>query len=452
MVVLGSMLVSVLVNVAGLSDEHCTSSGCREARALLPWLVTLGTLLVVLVLARMFGPVFASPAVSSWLLSTPADRGALLRPRVWSAATIAALVTGFLAAAATTLGGFGAPAIAAYSVLAAVLAVLMVALAVLGQGGRGRAVQFLVWALAAVLWSVLVLLSVGRAPLLDAPDEASGPVLAVGAGLVIATGCLVVMALRSTGRLHRRDIAAGGNLAPGLSGALASLDLALMYDVLLGHRWRGKGSVPSRRGGPAGASALVRKDLVRLARSPQWLVLVAASVVLPYAVGVAGGERVAFLAAALVGFLTGLPLLSALRVLVRSPSVLRHFPFPVARARQATLVVPAIVLLLHGIAITPLLHRVLELNWSAALVCAIASGLASLAASTRWVTGKPPDFGRPLVSSPAGGVPTNLYGSALRGFDILLLTTLPVLLVPSGAAALVSIGISLVVLVVLADS
>src|SRR5690606_9711264 len=63
--VLGSMLISVLVNGATLSDELCTSAGCREGRSLMPYLVAAGALLVVLVLARMFGPVFASPAVSA---------------------------------------------------------------------------------------------------------------------------------------------------------------------------------------------------------------------------------------------------------------------------------------------------------------------------------------------------------------------------------------------------
>src|SRR3546814_14457164 len=101
---LGAMLVSVLVNVASLSDELCTSAGCREGRSLLPWLVATGSLVLVLTLSRMFGPVFASPAVSSWLLSTPAARGALLRPRIWRPALHAPLVTGLLAPPAATPG------------------------------------------------------------------------------------------------------------------------------------------------------------------------------------------------------------------------------------------------------------------------------------------------------------------------------------------------------------
>lgn len=120
-----------------------------------------------------------------------------------------------------------------------------------------------------------------------------------------------------------------------------------------------------------------------------------------------------------------------------------------ARARQATLVVPLVALVGHGLAVVPALHGALDLTWSEATLCGIASGFASLAAATRWVTGRPPDFGRPLVSSPAGGIPTNLYGSVMRGFDVLLLACAPVLPVPTSTGAVASILVAAVVLVYL---
>ena len=88
---LGSMVVSVIVNLRLVSDELCTAGGCQEARTALPWLVGLSALAVVLTLARLFGPVFVSPAVGSWLLSAPVDRAALLRPRLLWTAAIAAV-------------------------------------------------------------------------------------------------------------------------------------------------------------------------------------------------------------------------------------------------------------------------------------------------------------------------------------------------------------------------
>ncbi|NYG57368.1 hypothetical protein BJ980_000291 [Nocardioides daedukensis] len=446
---LGSMLVSVLLGVAALSDELCTSTACRQGRSLLPHLTTTGALVAVLALARMFGPVFATPATSSWLLTTTADRGALLRPRLWGWAVLAAIAAGLLAAAATLLGGFGTPAMLGYSVFAAVLATAVVALAGLSQASPRWPARSLTWALAGLVWLVLLLLALERAPLLATPASVATPAMAAGAVTGVLTVALLVLALRRVARLRRRDVAAGGSLAPGLSGAMATLDLALMYDVLLGHRWRAKGSVTPRRGGPSGVGALVWADVLRLRRSPRWVVLIAASVVVPYAVGVTGAERIVFLVGALVGFVTCLPLLASLRVLSRSSSVLRNFPFPVPRTRAAALVVPLVLLALHGLATIPVLHSALGLRWDEAAACGIASGLCALAAATRWVTGRPPDFGRPLVSSPAGGVPTNLYGSILRGFDILLLTAAPVLLAPGTTAAMVSVTLSVIVLAVL---
>ena len=52
------------------------------------------------------------------------------------------------------------------------------------------------------------------------------------------------------------------------------------------------------------------------------------------------------------------------------------------------------------------------------------------------MTSHPPDYRLPLVTSPMGAVPTSLYFSVLRGFDVLLLGTVPLLIspTPTGAA------------------
>ena len=62
------------------------------------------------------------------------------------------------------------------------------------------------------------------------------------------------------------------------------------------------------------------------------------------------------------------------------------------------------------------------------------------------MTGRPPDYTRPLVSTPAGGVPTNLYGSVVRGFDILLVTSAPLLFSPSPTGAGISLVLTVIVL------
>ena len=45
----------------------------------------------------------------------------------------------------------------------------------------------------------------------------------------------------------------------------------------------------------------------------------------------------------------------------------------------------------------------------------------------RWVTGKPPNYAAPMVSTPAGGVPTGVFASVARGFDVWAFTALPLM-------------------------
>ncbi|HET7684690.1 MAG TPA: DUF6297 family protein [Marmoricola sp.] len=442
----GSMLVNVVINVGRISDDLCASSGCQEARSLLPWLSSVALLVVTLALCRLFGPVFVTPAVDSWLVPAPVDRNRLLRSRLAATVAIAFAGCALLAAGTAVLGGFGVGVVGAFAALTALLATAAVAFAAVGQASRGLAARVLTWLLLLALALSLLALAVDRAPLLTAPSRLSpGWWAALAIALLLAVG-LPVLAFRALGRLHRRDLAPGGSLAPGLSGALATLDLALLYDVLLAHRWHRHDSVRPRRGGPAGLAALVWDDLVRVRRTPQQLVLLAGGVVVPYAAEASGAGRVTVLIAALVGFLAVLPMLSALRLVTRTPGLARMLPFPTASVRHATVVVPGALAILFGIACGPALDRSLELPLPAGMFCGVAVGLSALASAVRWVTGRPPDYNRPLVSTPAGGVPTNLYGSIVRGFDILLLTTAPLLLSPTATGAEFSAFLSLAVL------
>jgi hypothetical protein len=443
---LGSMVVSVIVNVRLVSDNLCTTGGCQEARTVMPWLVGLSTLAVVLSLARLFGPVFVSPAIGSWLLSAPVDRSALLRPRLLWTALIAAVAGALFAAGATTLGGFGTDPLLAFSGATALLALSGVCFAGLSQAGGGLAAQLLTWVLGLSVWAGLLLVALGDGPIADPP---SGLPTAWWFGLavvVVATVALVWLSVSRVGRLRKHDVAPGGSLAPGLSGALATLDLALVYDVLLAHRWNDHDAVRSRRGGPSGRAALVWCDLSRLRRSPQTLVLLIGAVVVPYAAEAAGSGRVVILFSALAGFVAGLPLLAGLRVVTRTPSLVRAMPFPVSATRQATLAIPGAAMLVFGLATFPALHDAVGTTWPDSMVLGLTVGVCGLAGAVRWVTGRPPDYAKPLVSTPAGGVPTNLYGSIVRGFDILLLSTAPILFSPTVNGCFVSLLVAFGVL------
>jgi hypothetical protein len=115
---------------------------------------------------------------------------------------------------------------------------------------------------------------------------------------------------------------------------------------------------------------------------------------------------------------------------------------------HAALVVPACVQLVYGLALMPVLHAA-GVGWSDAALVGPAVGAIGLASGVRWIAARPPDYSRPLVSTPAGGVPTNLYGSVLRGFDVLLLTVTPMLISPTAVGAWISILLTAVVVEVI---
>jgi len=448
---LGSMLVSVLMNLSALGDGVCVTETCVRARSLLPWLIA-GTVWAVLwSLARLLGPVAVSPGVASWLLPTPVDRGSLLARRACGTTLLAAGLMVPATVVAVIVAGFDVTSAVLFTVGAAGVASCGVAVLVHVQtvgvwGTRHRRHPALLLGPASLVGVGvgLAVIAMGRAPLAPTSSNMWWAIAAALTWLGVLGSLLRARGV--TGRLRRRDVAAGGVLVPGLGGALASLDLALMFDVVLGHVTGRRGRVRSRRGGPSGLGALVWRDVIRLRRSPARVLLLAGGLLLPYAGAEVGGGEVVLLVEVLVCFFLVLPMLVALRVLTRSGGMVRALPLPIPAVRAATLVVPGVLLAAYGLISAPALHRALDVPAIDAALLGVACGLGGLAAGARWVTGRPPDYGRPLISTPAGAVPANLYGSVLRGFDVAALVALPMLFAPTGGGAVLAMGLSLGVL------
>jgi hypothetical protein len=171
--------------------------------------------------------------------------------------------------------------------------------------------------------------------------------------------------------------------------------------------------------------------------------------VLPYLGASLGIGEGLVLLIGLTGFLSGLGLCSSLRVLSRTPGLARCLPLERWQVRAASLVVPAVVLVVWGLATAPAVHQAVPTTWGTALGVGGVLGVAGLVAATRWMTAAPPDYNKPMVSSPMGAVPTTLYGSLARGFDVLLLLCVPILLASPANGAFISLLLAGIVLAVL---
>lgn len=450
---LSSMAVSVVVNVRTVATDSCTSLACTDARAALPWLVGVALVTAALATARLFGPLLVSPAVATWLLPAPVSRTALLRPRLLGTAAVTFVVAGVLAAGTATLGGFGPADVASYTWSVGATCVLAVGLAALAQARRTGWARVLTWTLALLVWAGLVAVTLDAVPARLAPTRGSvgwSVAVVVSAMLAAVAGQRAYAALPVVGR---DQLTPGGALVPGLSGALASLDFALVYDILVARHWRSRSTVRSVRGRGLGAGALVWREVVRLRRSPQVLVVLVAALVVPYLGATVGLGRVDLLVATTTGFFASTGLFSSLRVLSRTPSLVRCLPQTPAAVRSACVSIPAALVLLWALATAPAVREALNgaasPTWPATLLLCLAVGGTSVTAVVRWMTGRPPDYQLPLVTSPMGAVPTSLYVSAARGFDALLLGSAPLLIAPTTTGAQISLGLDAVVLAIL---
>lgn len=448
---LGAMAISAIVQTRDSFTAACTTTSCEDARSTMAWVAALGVLAVTLAAARTVGPVMVSPAVGSWLLTAPLDRAPLLRPRLLATTVVTTLGAALISAVASVLAGFGVTTIVVFTAAVAVTATCALMFAAVWQPHGGGATRLAGWVMAAAAWLGLVSIAGSAEP---GALDASGWHPQAGVAAIVLLGALsallLVRALAALSRVRRDQLTPGGSLLASLSGALAGLDLALMYDVLIGRRWLRVSTVRPVRGGPGGAWALVWRDIVRLRRSASSLVILIAAAVVPYVAAALDLGEVVPLIGGLTAFGAGLALCSALRTSSRTPGLVRCFPMSAAVVRTACLAVPGALLVIWALAAAPALHRAMEpITWPDAAAVAVAMGLAGICAIARWLLASPPDYSRPLVSSPAGAIPTGLFGSLLRGFDVLILVIAPVLFAPSLIGAEVSVVLATIVLAVL---
>jgi hypothetical protein len=452
-VMIGAMVVNVILK-AQRTVAQCTSASCLSARTILPWAAFAATVAIALAASRLFGPVLASAAEGFWLLDAPISRAQLLRSRLVGGVLAAFLGGAVVGALVSALTGSGAVEVAVWAGATALSAAGSVTFAAAQQGierhvlTRVATYVFGLLGLGALFSVVGVAAGWFRLDLSNDLGTELGLIMIAGSGLVLAVSA-VLAALR-LGQIRRARLLSGGALVSGVSGAFFALDIGLARDIVVERRAIDRGHVKPRRGKGLGLQALIWREWQRLRRFPQPLLVLAGTIVVPYAADALGMSTLTPVLAALAVFGAMIPLLGGLRVLTRTGGLARCLPFSLARIKLASIAVPAILAGIWAAATIPAYlgfgDGAVRRTVPDASFVAIATALAGLLAAVRWTQARGVDFGAPMVASQAGAFPPGLVTNLFRGFDVCLLTTAPLLLGFSPFWSLLIAGIAAMIL------
>jgi hypothetical protein len=434
-VMIGAMVVNVILK-AQRTIAQCTSASCLSARTLLPWAAFAAAIAIALAASRLFGPVLASAAEGFWLLDAPISRAQLLRSRLVGGVLAAFLGGAVVGGLVSALTGSGAVEVAVWAGATALSAAASVAFAAAQQGIERHVLTRVATYVFGLLGIGALFSVVGVAAgwfSLDLSNDLGtelGLIMIAGSGLVLAVSA-VVAALR-LGQIRRARLLSGGALVSGVSGAFFALDIGLARDIVVERRAIERGHVKPRRGKGLGLEAIIWREWQRLWRFPQPLLVLAGTIVVPYAADALGMSTLTPVLAALALFGALIPLLGGLRVLTRTGGLARCLPFSLARIKLASIAVPAILAGIWAAATTPAYlgfgEGAEQRTVPDASFVAVATALAGLLAAVRWTQAKGVDFGAPMVASQAGAFPPGLVTNLFRGFDVCLLTTATLLL------------------------
>jgi hypothetical protein len=384
-------------------------------------LLLLGSLAQLL---RTAGPVTASSAFRFWLLSTPVRRRELLRRRYLGLLVASAV----LACAVAAVVAHAVSVSVLPAVLAAMLAaVILAAGAVCGQAwdladhlghGAGQLLRA-----AGVLAFGSLATGIGRVGLnteLRAPPGTAMILLAVLAAAAVACCVLGYLALD---RIDVSVLRRGQGLWTAGQAAAFSMDVFMLTEFLAEQRAREAGRVRPARMGAGFAAALARSEWARLRRRPSLAVRAMAAAVVWWGCRPVLPGPVLVGLAVVTGYFLVLPVAGTLRQLAADPGLRAQF---VPRDRWLS-IASLSACLLASVAWTAVVAPVL--GGGPVLAIVLAAGLT--VAVYRTVTRPPLDYSSPLVTTPFGDYPLDLYRQLIRGpLELAVLVVVIVLAVP----------------------
>ncbi|MDR2929610.1 MAG: DUF6297 family protein [Propionibacteriaceae bacterium] len=434
-----AMIIAMLggaVWQAQSAAAQCDSSACTVGRTLLPWVAMGATFCLTAMASRIFGPVVASAAEGFWLMDAPIRRGRLLWRRLVGVILAAGLIAAALGGLFAALTGYEWGDIASWMLAMGVGAAGLTALAAAEQTwGRTWLISLVQWLLGLAAVGVLfIIVSVAAnwfglsIPVI--PSSSSVVWVAVVGGVLLLGGG--VIALRRLGMIHRARLVSGGSLVAGMQGAAFAMDFGLMRDILVERDSNRRGHVRPQRGGGSGANALVWRELQRVWRYPKRILLVVVSVVVPYAVAALGFHTFSPFISSLILLVGFVPMLGSMRVMTRTKGLARTLPLSNPQIRKAMATVPALIALVWAIAATPAFWGISgPVHFESlpqAFITSVLTAVAGLLAAIRWVSAKPANYQMPMMQTGFGALPPGLMFNLVRGFDVVVVITGPMLL------------------------
>lgn len=359
--------------------------------------------------ARAVGPLTTSQEGGFWLLATPVDRAAMLRPNLvvtFVVAAVAGAAGGRLAAFAGTLAQWGPLVVGG-----AVVGVGVAAKAVLTQARvlPTRTISALQTLCAAVGTGGVVAAAAG----LEIPVAATWPPIAVVAATTMA---MAADALRASGRITAADLDEGADIAMATGVSIVGLDLSVLSGVVDDRAWRRIARRPTRPLPPGRTRALIRTDLLRHLRRPSTFLVAAATVAGAWTIGGMASPITAAWAQLAAVFVAAVAFSAGLRELSNSPELVAMLGADDRSLRRPLMVAPMGAAAAVTVMTAPLV------GWSApALMIAV---IGACGAAYRLRARPRTTYDGLILETGIGQLPVDLIRQKLRGPDALIATAI----------------------------
>jgi hypothetical protein len=369
-------------------------------------LLLLGSLAQVL---RSAGPVTASSAFGFWLLSAPVRRRYLLRRRYFALLAVTAVLACVAVGLVARTGSV--PVLPAVAV-AACAALAVVAAAVCGQAWEiadhvihavGQAMRA-----AGVLAFGSLATGVGRVGLNSVLRTPPGVAVILLAALAVTAVACCVCGYLALDRIDVSVLRSGQGLWSAGHAAAVSMDVFMLTEFLTDRRARQVGRVRPTRLGDGFAGALARSEWTRLRRRPSLAVRAAAAAVVWWGCRPVLPGPALDAVALVTGYFLVLPVAGTLRQMTANPGLRTQFAPREHWLSRASLAACLLASAVWTAIVAPGLG-----GGGVALAAAIAAGLT--AAVYRTVTRPPLDYSGPLVPTPFGDLPLDLWRQLFRG-------------------------------------